>query len=146
MIIGIASDHRGIIKKQKLFNYLVKKGYEIKDYGTNTIESVDYPIYAFKVGKDVKKKKLDVGILICKTGIGMSIAANKVQGIRCAKVDNISEAKLARLHNNANMIALSNDQSILRMKDIIDIFLNTPFSNEKKHQRRIDMIDKYNDN
>lgn len=147
MKIGIATDHHGIKIKEELINYLNKKGNEVVNYGPNTRDSVDYPEYAFKIGKSIQNKEIDLGILLCKTGIGMSIAANKVNGVRCAKVDNIKEAKLAREHNDANVIALSAEQPLFVLKDIIDVFIKTKFSNEERHQKRIDLINNYkNDN
>lgn len=140
MKIGIASDHRGVILKEKIKNYLNEK-YKIIDYGTNSIESVDYPEYAFKVGEDIRDNKIDLGILICGTGIGMSIACNKVKKVRCAKVTTKEEAYLARQHNNANVIALS--ENVTNYKEIIDTFLTTEASKEEKHQRRVEMIDNY---
>ena len=107
MKIAIANDHNGINIKTMLKKYLEELGYEVLDFGSNTSESVDYPNYAFKVGKSVASKESDLGILICGTGIGMSIACNKVKGVRCAKVSNLEESILSRQHNNANVIALS---------------------------------------
>lgn len=141
MTIGIANDHRGLNLKQDLTNYLESLGYNIIDYGTNSDISVDYPIYAFKVGSAIKNNEIDLGILICGTGIGMSIAANKVDKVRCAKVDNIEEARLARLHNNANVIAISENN--INAKEITKTFLTTDFSGEERHLRRIEMIDNY---
>ena len=140
MKIGIASDHRGVILKEKIKNYLNGK-YQIIDYGTNSIESVDYPQYAYKIGEAVHDKKIDLGILICGTGIGMSIACNKVRGIRCAKINDLEEAILARSHNNINVIALG--EKTQNYKEIINAFLTTDFSNEEKHRRRVEMIDNY---
>ena len=140
MKIGIASDHRGVILKEKIKNYLNEK-YKIIDFGTNSIESVDYPEYAFKIGESIRDNKIDFGILICGTGIGMSIACNKVKKVRCAKVDNKEEAYLARFHNDANVIALS--ENVTNYKEIIDTFLTTDSSKEEKHQRRVAMIDNY---
>ena len=140
MKIGIASDHRGVILKEKIKNYLNDK-YQIIDFGTNSIESVDYPQYAYKIGESVRDNKIDLGILICGTGIGMSIACNKVKKVRCAKVTTKEEAFLARSHNNANVIALS--ENVANYKEIIDTFLTTDFSKEEKHQRRVEMIDNY---
>lgn len=142
MKIGIASDHKGIKTKEKIKKYLEYLGYEIIDYGTNNTTSVDYPEYAFKIGNALKEE-VELGILICGTGIGMSIAANKVKGVRCALVHNIKEAKLAKEHNNANCIALSSTLNMFRIKDILDVFINTKFSNEERHQRRVDMINNY---
>ncbi len=140
MKIGIASDHRGVFLKEKIKNYL-SDNYNIIDYGTNSIESVDYPIYAYKIGEAIKDKQIDLGILICGTGIGMSIACNKVKGVRCAKVNNNEEAFFAKSHNNANVIALS--EKITNYREILDTFLTTDFSSEEKHHRRVEMIDNY---
>ena len=140
MKIGIASDHRGVILKEKIKKYL-NADYQVIDYGTNSIESVDYPQYAYKIGEAIKDKKIDRGILICGTGIGMSIACNKVRGIRCAKINELEEAILARSHNNINVIALG--EKTQNYKEIIKAFLTTDFSNEEKHKRRVEMIDKY---
>lgn len=141
MIIGIASDHRGFELKQVLTNYLNKKGYNIIDYGTTSNESVDYPQYAFKIGNAIKCNEINFGILICGTGIGMSIACNKVKGVRCAKVSSLEEAVLSRQHNNANVIAISSD--LKNSCEIIEQFLKTDFSNLEKHRNRVEMIDNY---
>ena len=140
MKIGIASDHRGFESKQKLTNYLNEMGYNIIDYGTDSNISVDYPVYAFKVGEAIKNKEIEIGILICGTGIGMSIACNKVKGVRCAKVSTKEEAILTRQHNNANVIAI--DENTLDF-DLVLSFLTTEFSLEEKHKRRVAMIDNY---
>jgi ribose 5-phosphate isomerase B len=140
MNIGIASDHKGYKKKEKLLKYLLKKYKNVIDYGTNSLDSVDYTDYANKLCDDISSGKIDYGILICYTGIGMSIAANKHKNIRCAKVDTNEEAKLSRLHNNANVIAISMKKYTFEMKDFIDIFLNTEFSNEERHIRRINKM------
>lgn len=142
-MIGIASDHAGYEVKQKIIDYLKELNYNVKDYGTDSTESVDYPIYAFKLGQDVVNKKLEKGILICKTGIGMSIACNKIKGIRCAKVDNIEEAFLAREHNDSNVLAVSAMKDFETIKEIIKIYLETPFSNVQKHINRIKEITDY---
>ena len=107
MKIGIATDHRGVKVKQNLTNYLKELGYNVIDYGTNSSDSVDYPDYAFKVGEAVASREIDFGVLICNTGIGMSIAANKVKGVRCARVLDEYDAKMTRTDNDANVIALS---------------------------------------
>ena len=104
------------------------------------MESVDFPKYAFKLGEAITKKKVDVGIAICGTGIGMSIALNKVKGVYCAKISNISEAVLCRSHNDANAIAISADTDEEQAKSMIDKFLTTAFSNVDKYVRRNQMI------
>lgn len=143
MKIGITNDHRGLVLKQTLTNYLEKKGYNIIDYGTDSDDSVDYPDYAFKLGKSLQIKDIDLGIAICGTGIGMDIALNKVKGIRCAKASNEEEAILARSHNDANALALSAKISSDIAKDIVDKFINTNFSNDKRHIERIQKIKEY---
>ncbi len=140
MKVGIASDHRGVYLKTELVEYLEHSGYEVINYGTDTMESVDFPKYAFKLGEAITKKKVDVGIAICGTGIGMSIALNKVKGVYCAKISNISEAVLCRSHNDANAIAISADTDEEQAKSMIDKFLTTAFSNVDKYVRRNQMI------
>lgn len=143
MKIGITNDHRGLVLKQTLTNYLENKGYNIIDYGTDSDDSADYPDYAFKLGKSLQTKDIDLGIAICGTGIGMDIALNKVKGIRCAKASNEEEAILARSHNDANALALSAKISSDIAKDIVDKFINTNFSNDKRHIERIQKIKEY---
>lgn len=141
MNIGIANDHRGFELKQKITNFLKEKGYNIIDYGTDSENSVDYPIYAFKVGEAVRDGEISLGILICGTGIGMSIACNKVKKVRCSKVNSVNEAILTRQHNNANVIALSEDTE--NALEIVEAFITTDFSGEEKHLRRVEMISNY---
>ena len=140
MKVGIVSDHRGVYLKSLLIEYLEHGGYEVVNYGTDTTESVDFPEYAFKLGDGINKKKVQYGIAICGTGIGMSIALNKVKGIYCAKISNISEAVLCRSHNNANVIAISADTDVDLAKSMVDKFLMTSFSKEEKYSRRNKMI------
>lgn len=145
MKISIANDHNGVLIKNTIKEYLENLGYEVIDFGSNDNMSVDYPNFAFKVGKSVASKDTDLGILICGTGIGMSIACNKVRGIRCAKVSNVEEAKLSKQHNNANVIALSSHLSNTEIKEIVKTFVETDFSNEERHIRRNGLIDNYRD-
>ena len=142
ILVGIASDHRGVQLKKVLVDHFK----DFKDYGTMNEESTDYPIYAFKIGEEIRDKKIDFGILICGSGIGMSIACNKVKGVRCAKVDTMQEAEYTRNDNDANVIAISAGLSNEDAIGIVETFLNTPFSNLEKHQRRIDLITKYEEN
>ena len=116
MKIAIACDHRGVDVKQELTKYLQDKGYNVINCGTDNTDMVDYPDYAFEVGKKVVKKEADYGILICNTGIGMSIAANKVKGVRCARVQDEYDAKMTRTDNDANVIALSARTDIEKLK------------------------------
>ena len=143
MKIAIASDHKGYHLKTSLITYLQKKGYEVLDLGTDSVLSTDYPKYAFKLGEAIQKKEADYGIVICGTGIGISIACNKVKGIRCAKVDNVKEAKLTRQDNDSNVLALNGSIMTFRAKDIVDVFFKTSFSNEERHIRRLQMIENY---
>ena len=138
-MIGIASDHGGYLLKEKIKEEL--KEFNFKDFGTNSTDSVDYPLYAFKLGEAVANNDVKLGIVICTTGIGISIACNKVKGVRCAKVANIDEAKMSRLHNDANVIALNSkvDSPI----EIVRTFLTTEFLNEERHIRRINEIKEY---
>jgi len=146
MKIAIASDHRGYPLKVELIKYLTKKNYEVLDYGTDSTISTDYTDYAFPLGQSVAQKEVDFGIVICGTGIGISIACNKVIGVRCAKVDNVKEAALTRIDNDANVLALNGSMPLYRAKDIVDIFFNTNFSGLDKHIRRITKITEYENN
>ena len=105
MKIGIASDHHGLDKVDTIKRYLEDKGYEVVNYGPTSGEATDYPMYAFRLSEAVAHGNVDKGILMCGTGIGMSIAANKVKGIRCARIVNSEDAMYASLHNHANVIA-----------------------------------------
>lgn len=138
MKIGIASDHRGYRAKEMLKEYL--EDFDVIDYGTNSEESVDFPLYAKKLGTGIRDGEIDFGIAICGTGIGMSIVLNKMRGVYCAKVSNKSEAILSRSHNNANVIAMSEELDDDVMREIVDAFLSTPFSNVNKYVRRNNMI------
>lgn len=140
--IGIASDHRGYTLKEQIIDKLINK-YDITDCGTTSSESVDYPDFAFKLGNLVADKDVDFGIAICGSGIGISIACNKVKKVRCAKVSNKEEAKTTRNDNDANIVAFSANISLKDALEIIDNFINTPFSNETRHQKRIDKITEY---
>ncbi len=142
MKLAIGTDHNGTMIKDSLVNIL-NRNYEIIDCSKNNYETDDYPDYAFSVSELVSSKKADLGILICGTGIGMSIAANKVKGIRCALIHNINEAKLARIHNDANVIALGAYNSIDEMLEMINTFINTSPIREERHQNRINKIIKY---
>ena len=143
MKVGIACDHRGYNLKEKLKAYLLKKGYDVLDLGTDSKEMVDYPDYGIKLGEAVRDTKCELGIVICGTGIGISIACNKVKGVRCAKVSNSKEAKLTRIHNNANVVALSSKLFTFEAKDIADAFLKTPYVEDERFERRIKKINKY---
>jgi ribose 5-phosphate isomerase B len=140
MKIAIGADHAGFELKEKIKQYLVRKGIEANDRGTHSADSVDYPDYARLVGEEVAAKRVDSGILICGTGIGMAIAANKIPGVRAAKVDSELEAQLSREHNDANVLAVG-----ARILDegtacrIVDSWLSASFSGGR-HQRRVEKI------
>ena len=140
MRIGIANDHRGVDAKEIISKYLIEKGYGVVNYGTDTKDAVDFPDYAYKLGKGVLNKEVDLGIAICGTGIGMSIALNKMRGIYCAKVSKESEAVLSKAHNNANVIAISEETDKDLMLSIIDKFVSTPFSNIDRYINRNNKI------
>ena len=139
MIIAIASDHRGYDLKEKLKEKLEKE-YEILDLGTNSTESVDFPFYGIKLGETVKTKEADFGIAICGTGIGISIACNKVKGIMCAKISTLEEAKLAKEHNHANIIAFSGAIEVPEAVKMVKTFLETEELTDSKYERRINEI------
>lgn len=140
MRIGITNDHRGVISKEYLTAYLNQMGHTVVNYGTDTTDAVDFPDYAYKLGKGLLDKEVDLGIAICGTGIGMSIALNKMKGITCAKVSSVSEAILSKAHNNANVIAISEELPEEKTKEIIDKFINTPFSNIDRYIIRNEKI------
>lgn len=140
MKLAIASDHRGFDLKKYLKKNL--KGIEIVDLGTDSNKSVDYPDYAFKLGEYVVKNKC-FGLAICGSGIGISIACNKVKGVRCAKVNFIKEAIITRKDNNSNIIALSSDINYERALKIVLSFINQEFSKEERHIKRINKISEY---
>ena len=139
MKVGIASDHRGYELKQKI----LKDMPELIDYGTNSAESTDYPIYALKIGEEIKKGNIDFGVLICGSGIGMSIACNKVRGVRSEKIDNVDEAEITRKDNDANVISFSEKHSVSEATRMINTFLTTPFNTEEKYRRRVNQIKDY---
>ena len=141
MKIGIISDHRGYELKKELLKQI--KGVKLVDYGTNSKEMVDYPDYAFKLGKAINKKEVDLGIAICGSGIGMSIALNKVKGIRCARVSTIKDVIITRRDNDANVISFSAETNINRIKRMIEEFVNTEFSKEERYARRNKKIKEY---
>lgn len=138
MKIGIGNDHRGVKLKEKIMKYLHDNGITCINYGTDSEESTDYVDYAVKVGNAINNKEIDLGILICGTGIGMSIAANKIKGIRCARVVNVNETVLAREHNMANVIALS--ENTPDYENIVRTFINAKESTEERHIRRVNKI------
>ena len=141
-MIAIGSDHGGYELKKEIIAYLEDNNLEYKDYGTYTPDSCDYPVYAKKVARAILSGECEKGILICGTGIGISISANKVKGVRCALCSDSLSAKMTRLHNDANMLAMGAGIVGTNLAlDIVDTFLDTDFSGEERHQRRINLIE-----
>ncbi len=143
MKIAIATDHAGRELKLKVIEYLLQNHIEVLDLSKVNTPTDDYPDFAFAVAKNVVNKEAQYGILICTTGIGISIAANKVKGIRCANVHNAHDAKMTRVDNNANILAFSSSLDFEEIKEIIKTFINTEFSFEERHIRRVEKIIKY---
>lgn len=141
-MIAIGSDHGGYELKQKVIAYLKSKNIAYEDMGCNSKDSCDYPVFGHAVAKAVAAKKCEKGIVICTTGIGISISANKIAGVRCALCADTLSAKMTRLHNDANVLALGAGIVGENLAvEIVDTFLNTEFSAEERHQRRVDLIE-----
>lgn len=140
-MIALGSDHAGYELKQVIIKHLAEKGTEYKDFGTYSTDSCDYAVYAEKTARAVAGGECELGLLFCGTGVGISMAANKVRGIRACCCSDLFSAEMTRLHNNANILCLGGrvvtpEKAI----ELVDIFLDTPFSGEERHQRRIDQI------
>ena len=138
MKIALGCDHGALALKNKLVSHLEAKGYEVCDFGTYTLDSCDYPIYAAAAARAVAAGECDRGIVLCTTGIGVSIAANKIKGIRCALLHDLESARLTRLHNDTNMMALG--AAVLEEAfalELVDTWLTTEFSGDARHARRI---------
>ena len=139
-MIALACDHGALALKEAVKAHLTKRGLEFKDFGTYTLESCDYPDYVAPAARAVAAGECDRGILMCTTGIGVSIAANKVKGIRCALLSDKMSARLTRAHNNTNMMALgAGVVGEMLALEIVDVWLDTPFDGGR-HQRRIDKV------
>lgn len=140
MKIGIGADHGGYKLKDLIGKHLIEKGYEVVDYGTNSADSVDYPIYGEKVAKAIISGEVQYGIVVCGTGIGISLSANKVQGIRCGLVSDTFSAKMAKEHNNCQMIAIG--ERVIGpglALELVDAFLGAEFAGGR-HERRVNLI------
>ena len=138
MKIALGCDHGALALKNKLASHLEAKGYEVCDFGTYTLDSCDYPIYAAAAARAVAAGECDRGIVLCTTGIGVSIAANKIKGIRCALLHDLESARLTRLHTDTNMMALG--AAVLEEAfalELVDTWLTTEFSGDARHARRI---------
>ena len=140
-MIALGSDHAGFELKQAIIKHLEERNIEYKDYGPYSADSVDYAVYAEKTAKGVVGGECELGILCCGTGVGISIAANKVRGIRACCCSDKFSAEMTRLHNDANMLCLGGrvvtpEQAV----ELVDLFIDTPFSGEERHARRIAQI------
>jgi len=141
MKIAVAADHAGFALKEKVREYLRNQGLEVEDYGPSNAERVDYPDFAEKVAGRVAAKQADYGVLVCGTGIGMMLAANKVPGIRAVAANNTISARMAREHNDANVLTLGGRMiDAAAMRQIVDTWLSTPFAGGR-HQQRVQKID-----
>lgn len=141
-MIAMGSDHGGYELKMKIKKHLEENGYEVKDFGCYDLSSCDYPDFGHAAAKAVASGECEKGIVVCTTGIGISIAANKVKGIRCALCTDAYLAKMTRLHNDANMLALGGGFTGPNLAlEIVDTFLNTEFSNGENHIRRIGKLE-----
>lgn len=140
MKIGIGNDHAAVDMKFEIVKYLEESGYEVENFGTDTNDSCDYPVYGEKVARAVANGEVDRGILICGTGVGISLAANKVKGIRAAVCSESVTARFSRLHNDANILAFgARIVGVETAKDMVNVWLNTEFEGGR-HQRRVDLI------
>ncbi len=141
MKIAVACDHGGLTLKNAMIAYLEKNGHEVKDFGTYTKDSCDYPDFAAAAAESVASGESDRGIVVCSSGIGVSIVANKIPGVRCAHCHDWYCAKFTRLHNDANMMALG--EKVVgegMMQELVDVFLNTEYEGGERHDRRLAKI------
>ena len=141
MKIAIACDHGALALKNAVIAHLEKQGYEMVNFGTDTLDSCDYPDYAAAAAKAVAAGECEKGIVLCTTGIGVSIVANKVDGIRCALLSDKMSARLTREHNDTNMMAMgAGVVGQMLALEIVDTWVGTEFSHNERHQRRIDKV------
>jgi len=141
MKISVGCDHGALALKNKVVSHLEKQGHEVKDFGTYTPDSCDYPEFAAAAARAVASGECEKGIVLCTTGIGVSITANKVKGIRCALLSDLMSARLTRLHNDTNMMAIGAAVvGEMLALEIMDTWLGTEFSGDARHQRRIDKM------
>ncbi|MCU0424428.1 MAG: ribose 5-phosphate isomerase B [Candidatus Kapabacteria bacterium] len=140
MTIALGSDHAGFRYKSAIADFLRSSGHMVEDFGTHSLDSVDYPDFAAAVGRAVAEKKVEFGVLVCGSGIGVSITANKVSGVRAANCLTVEMAQLARQHNNANVVTLGERLVSLEMAQaIVEAFLSTPFEGGR-HEKRVEKI------
>ena len=141
MKIAVACDHGALALKNKVIAHLEAKGHEVVNFGTDTLDSCDYPDYAAPAAKAVASGECEKGIVMCTTGIGVSIVANKVDGVRCALLSDKMSARLTREHNDTNMMAMgAGVVGEMLALEIVDIWVDTEFSHNERHQRRIDKV------
>ena len=141
--IAVGADHGGVDLKSTLIAYLKAQGHTVKDFGTHTKDACDYPEFSFVTAEAVASGDYDAGVLICRSGIGMAMCANKVRGIRAARCETVKQAELARAHNNANVLVLSGDFiNEETARKVLQTFLETPFEGGR-HQRRVQQINDY---
>ena len=141
MKIAIGCDHGALDLKNKVVDHLKNQGHQVTDFGTYTLDSCDYPDYAAQAAKAVAEGVCDRGIVLCTTGIGVSIAANKVKGIRCALLSDLMSARLTREHNDTNMMAIgAGVVGQMLALEIVDTWIGTEFSHNERHQRRINKV------
>lgn len=141
MKLSIACDHGALALKNKMVTHLQNKGYEVVDFGTHTLDSCDYPDFAAPAAQAVASGECEKGIVLCTTGIGVSITANKVKGVRCALLSDVMSARMTREHNDTNMMAIgAGVVGEMLALEIVDTWLGTPFSHNERHQRRIDKV------
>ena len=141
MKIALGCDHGALALKNALIPHLEKLGHEVKDFGTYTMDSCDYPDFAAPAAQAVADGECDKGIVLCTTGIGVSITANKIKGVRCALLSDVMSARMTREHNDTNMMAIgAGVVGQMLAFEIVDTWLGTEFSNEARHQRRIDKM------
>ena len=141
MKIALGCDHGALALKTELIPHLEKLGYEVKDFGTYTYDSCDYPDFAGPAAQAVASGECEKGIVLCTTGIGVSITANKVKGVRCALLSDVMSARMTREHNDTNMMAIgAGVVGEMLALEIVDTWLGTPFSHNERHQRRIDKV------
>ena len=141
MKIAVACDHGALDLKNAVKAHLEEKGYEVEDFGTHTLASCDYPDFAAPAARAVAAGQCDKGIVMCTTGIGVSVVANKIDGIRCALLHDLMTARLTREHNDTNMMALgAGVVGQMLALELVDTWLGTEFSHNERHQRRIDKV------
>ncbi len=141
MKISIGCDHGALALKNKMIGHLTKQGHQVVDFGTNSLDSCDYPDFAAPAARAVASGECEKGIVLCTTGIGVSITANKIDGVRCALLSDVMSARMTREHNDTNMMAIgAGVVGEMLALEILDTWLGTPFSHNERHQRRIDKV------